>query len=393
MPTAHTLYCDEAGNTGPNYVNDQQPVFVTAGYLVPDDRAAEVREVVSGVLARVNARAQHPVGELKSQALLRSGRTRPVAADLLDLMAEAGAVPFLSAYDKHFALGARYVDDFLDFGTNPLASKSFTYDTASKRQAATVIGQLPTAVLEVVEAALRQPSRPTRVAAVSAVRDALRARGAFGFATIVEGALLDPDGLEPMAGGAHSFPDPVQALTPNVAGFVAVTVGAEQYAVSHDLPSLRLIHDESPNARDITHGHHVLSDPEAYAHLAAGGLMPPRVTRALTPPEFVRSITEPLVQAADVLAGSVADWARTGIRASREGQPPEYDTAALRMARHTLDVFLSEHVPGGGMVFSDEDRWLFTLAEQAGGEALRERLREHRGHPPGYPDVDDLLPF
>ena len=42
VPVAATVYCDESGNSGPNYIDIPQPFYVLAGWLIPHSHVVEV---------------------------------------------------------------------------------------------------------------------------------------------------------------------------------------------------------------------------------------------------------------------------------------------------------------------------------------------------------------
>src|SRR5271166_4503854 len=73
----HLISCDEAGYTGPDLLNPEQPFF---SYASHDLRLAEADAVISG--ARAKYRVQMP--ELKASKLLKSAAGCALIADVLD---------------------------------------------------------------------------------------------------------------------------------------------------------------------------------------------------------------------------------------------------------------------------------------------------------------------
>jgi hypothetical protein len=369
------LFCDEAGNTGPEYCNSDQPVFIAASFLVTADNLALCERIVAEHLVGLNAVRQSPVLELKSQTLLRSGSGRKRAAALLERLVEAGAEPVVSAIDKHFALGGRFVDDYLDLGDNPRAGPEFCTDIALRRAAATSIGELEIEVLRSIELAIRQPSVPNRRAAVKAVVDGLRRNGHTGLAHVAEGALLDLAGPEVSAMRSDfAFPDYVKSLTPNVAAFGAMLIGADALAREMKVARTKLVHDDTLEFADaLRHAHWFQSSEEVHERMerVPYAMMYGRVV-TIDPPLFVPSDSQPMVQAADVLAGAMVDFLKTF---RREGS---LDPAGWRFATLGMRLFTSERVPGSGLVFSDSSSWLSSLANGLDPE-LRDRMRDVLG--------------
>jgi hypothetical protein len=353
-----TLFCDESGNTGPEYCNEEQPIFVAAGFLIADEHADTCRQLVVTDLADLNRIRQTPVGELKSTLLLRSGPGRRRAATLLEGLIHAGAVPVLCAMDKHFSLGGRFVDDYLDLADNPRAGPEYCTDRELRRAAATAIGELAIETLRAVELALREPTLANRRSAVRLVVDALRLRGSLDLAYIAEGALIDVSGPAFTTSQSDlSSPDIVRTSTPNVAAFGALLVGADILARQWKVTTTKLIHDETPGFRStIEHSHWFHSSAHAHDQMARvpHTVMFERV-QTIEAPQFVSSISEPLVQAADILAGCTLDFIR------RFRRDEKLDAAAWRFAQIGMKAFAHGPVPASGLVFSDNKQWLIDL--------------------------------
>jgi hypothetical protein len=91
------ISCDEAGFTGNNLLNPDQPFFSYASHDLSFDEAhALIRQV----------RAKHPVQmpELKASKLLKSKRGRELICDVLDAMSGRYIV---TLYDKRYSLAAK----------------------------------------------------------------------------------------------------------------------------------------------------------------------------------------------------------------------------------------------------------------------------------------------
>ena len=111
-----TLYCDEAGNTGPDYLNEAQPVHVVAGWLVPKRREHQWNTAVAQL------RDENGASELKGARLLGTRRGVEIAARILEVSREHGCIPrSLVAFKKH-CLSLRVLEIFLDPASNPDAS-------------------------------------------------------------------------------------------------------------------------------------------------------------------------------------------------------------------------------------------------------------------------------
>jgi hypothetical protein len=112
----HFLYIDEAGSTGADLTNQQQPVFVMAGLVVSDEKWRKTRGMIQERLEQFFDGALPGGFELHSNALLGpngegpfAGRSREernqLALDLLSLIEERGhyifQVPVYKAKLQH----------------------------------------------------------------------------------------------------------------------------------------------------------------------------------------------------------------------------------------------------------------------------------------------------
>jgi hypothetical protein len=367
---ALTLFCDEAGHTGIDLTGRDQPFFIAAGYLVDDQMLEPCRELVQDLLARVRRERRVELPELKSSSLVGSSRGRNHMAEFLRAIERIGAVPLVVAIEKRFSLGGRFVDDFLDLEDNPRAGPEFSENREVKRGAATAIGASSESTLKAIEDALRDPTRATRRAAVDAVITDLRRRGQHALAHITEGVLLTGEGLDPPEPTELSFPDFSLANTPNPTSLHTLLVAADMYAAREEVAEVKLIHDDTRHMEAVLrHAYWISSDPVAHERMARMPylVIPPRVERVL-PPEFVQSETEPLVQAADLLAGGVAHWLKRGYRRER------LDASTRLIAEATITIFADGHVPGAGAVFSDDTDWLTAISRQLDHTAMRRPL-------------------
>lgn len=117
-----TLYLDESGHAGSNYLDLDQPFHVAAGVLVPARAEHDLQEAV--VELRGNGR------EVKGKDLLsgRRGRDGPRRiAHFLGEVGRAGVIPFYYAMHRPFALAGRLVDAFLDTSINERADTTAIY--------------------------------------------------------------------------------------------------------------------------------------------------------------------------------------------------------------------------------------------------------------------------
>lgn len=111
-----TLYCDEAGNTGSNYLDAAQPIHVLAGWLVPP----EAHKAWADTLFRLGAHWQG--SELHAHKLWKRERGKRLLLGVLEAGARHMCVPLLSVSYKRACLAFRLIDAFMDPVTNPIAA-------------------------------------------------------------------------------------------------------------------------------------------------------------------------------------------------------------------------------------------------------------------------------
>src|SRR2546423_972601 len=106
----HVLYCDEAGHTGTNFLDADQPFYVSAGWLIPA-RACEGLFVCTG-----------PGGiEWKATTAIKSGRGQQHVLGVFNALRAAGALPFFGITEKRYGLAERVHETLLDEVTNQAA--------------------------------------------------------------------------------------------------------------------------------------------------------------------------------------------------------------------------------------------------------------------------------
>jgi hypothetical protein len=102
MPT--TIYCDEAGFTGNNLLDSQQPYFAYASVAMEPEEAASIVE-------RVVRDHRIDAGELKGQRLLRSNRGRKAVADV---HRACGQRSIISIWHKRYTLASKFFEHIFE---------------------------------------------------------------------------------------------------------------------------------------------------------------------------------------------------------------------------------------------------------------------------------------
>lgn len=124
------LFCDESGNTGPDWANADQPIFVHGGWLVPDD--AGISLFHDGI-----ARLKHDYNlkslELKTSRILKRQNSSAILRDFFRLGMDLAAIPLFLAADKAYLLGAKVVETYFDPQYNASLPMAFISNTGRKK--------------------------------------------------------------------------------------------------------------------------------------------------------------------------------------------------------------------------------------------------------------------
>lgn len=169
MPREFTLYCDEAGNSGINYLDPAQPVHVIAGWVVPKEREQKWGAEIASL------RAQQGAPELHGVKLLKTSKGRKLAANILEAGLRNGCLPTSLVAFKRHCLALRVVETFLDPGLNPGATWLPSGANETRREIATLLWQeVPEAVRQ-FGTCFKSPERAAWTASVTAIADALDA--------------------------------------------------------------------------------------------------------------------------------------------------------------------------------------------------------------------------
>ncbi|MEW6198857.1 MAG: DUF3800 domain-containing protein [Planctomycetota bacterium] len=338
------IYCDEAGNSGPNYVDPAQPFYVLAAWAVPYRAIPEAAAQVE--LHRQRYSAQVP--ELKSASLLRSERNKLGLVSLLDTLIRLRCIPFFVVAEKRFCIAGKIVETFLDPRDNPKVSEGFIPDTKTKQEFAnTLYDKLTDDELNTFANAYRAPSPVALEAALDVVVAAVRSRVNAELAELLEGCrpqieeIARIEAEETLIG---KFGD-----TLNHPALAAIFVAVELAARAGLFRPLKFVHDESHAYQDgFKRLFAVLREPGSVKTAYPYGLMLEAPIRHLTEFETTQSKSNSLIQAADVLAGSIRHWAEIAIAGQRASP------ADVQLALRTVPSLLSDDPRTGSFVGSDK---------------------------------------
>lgn len=240
------LYCDEAGNTGSNYLDPDQPIHVLAGWLVPASATTGFEAACAHLAASWSGH-----GEPKAARRLRSAPGRRSIAQFSERAQASGAHPVCVIVEKKYCVCLKLVETFLDPAHNERASwLASGADVFRRGLADWMLSALPDSVLKIFADAYRSPTIASFDAAIRAVASACRLQGHPELGVAIEGNLIALDELvrvetSPVGG----VPQHV-AKSINVFTFGTFVQRASSLVASIGMPAPDLIHDESKEFRD-----------------------------------------------------------------------------------------------------------------------------------------------
>ena len=126
------LYLDESGNTGANWCDCNQPVFVYGGWLILDNNSELVTKKIKDIFRFSKA------VELKSRNIIK--RKRTYFYNMLEwFWRDEVALPVFCVVDKKYMISAKIVETFFDPAYNSQISNKLSYDSKTKKALASFI--------------------------------------------------------------------------------------------------------------------------------------------------------------------------------------------------------------------------------------------------------------
>jgi hypothetical protein len=358
----HRLYCDEAGNTGANYLDRQQPVMVFASWMVSTEAEPELLACLTNLLPK-NQGAR----EVHAHNLLRSNRSKQgwdLTADFIDAAMVTGSVPFFYIVEKRYQLAERIVHALLDPETNPRARTCPVPGRPAYDGLVDFLYQLPESALTIFGAAVARPSAVAVRAGIEAVVTAVAISNA-PLAHAISGCLAN---LEAVV--ASDFSDRVgfkhpQVTSPHLPGVVRMLEAADAYADLQYFGTVEVLHDETAQYREVLMRYFdLMTGIRAYGKGPYVAPHRPRIGFAhLRTMRFLPSHEHRGIQAADVLATSLSKL----LLATCMGD--SWTSPQKRVALAVFGPLLRDNLSHGGVSASRQLK-----------EDLRSRLIEHHTH-------------
>jgi hypothetical protein len=234
------LYCDEAGNSGPNYLDQDQPVHILAGFAVPATSLTAYRAALAEALAR-----RRQATELHGVDLMRSPSGQRCIATFLRAALDAGCEPLWSAAEKQYCVAAKIVETFFDPFTNPAARWLPTGANADRQKVAEIFNSLSLAFLKPFLDAYREPTEEGLRGAAESLYHAMRLTGPPVFAWTLAGAVKHMRDITEDEDGAEIDGKRYIGVSLNLPVFVQFMTHADRFLKERGATNIEVVHDET----------------------------------------------------------------------------------------------------------------------------------------------------
>lgn len=235
------VYCDESGNSGPNLLDLNQPIYVLGGWVVPASLTSAAEDVVRETCETLCPSSD----ELHGTKLLRTKKGQSGLAAFIGHMGRAGAWPVYEVAEKRYWIAGKIVETFLDPAYNDSSSWAFYNDIDQKQELANDLTTFPDEYLQEFALAYRSLDPGGLERSANRLAAFYDLKGQRRLAHAVRGCCKNlPDITRHERQANSSFPSNALATVnlPTLASFLSLV---EDMARDLLVESVRMVHDES----------------------------------------------------------------------------------------------------------------------------------------------------
>jgi hypothetical protein len=298
--TEWALYCDESGNTGKNFGDRAQPVFIEAGWYVRHEEAAGIAEKIE----RLERREGYSNKEVKGAKLLKSGKGRGFLRAVSETMGHS-AIPYFYLVEKRYAICAKMVESLFDPSYNSAVRNEELWDPDARQELAQGFYDGPEDLIYSFGAAYREKNPDAIRRNAQLWLEHFQAKPVGDLATRIAAVL--PVLKEEMRGEFGACDEtPTGYDTLNMPIWVMMFQDMEH----HFLDPCDLIHDRIVEFQNcFEHTYKMLRDGRRSTMVFKDGRAFTSGLRKVVSLSFAESETQPLIRAADCIAASTREFA------------------------------------------------------------------------------------
>ncbi|MCK4626402.1 MAG: DUF3800 domain-containing protein [Phycisphaerae bacterium] len=337
------VYCDESGNTGPNYLDSQQPFYVLAGWSIPCEKLPDVAAVVEKT-----RQAHCPSEELKSTTLLRRPDGVKAAMEMLRQLGRLHCVPIYVAAEKRFCVAGKIVETFMDPMFNDRVENPFIPDVITKQQIANLLyDYLPTDIFDGFANAYRRPTGKAFRQSLAEIAKAVDWGINAELAASLQGCLPYLDEIARLEADVSILGKAQQTLNlPALTSFLMMIEMLGRWGL---INVKKIVHDEQAQYEE---GYKKIF--EMHRNAGEGFYALPNDAKLVCPLkhiggfEIAESDKNPLLPAADILAGVVRS---VFCKANSDGTPTENE---VHLSEFVLPALLISDPKVGWLIASNQ---------------------------------------
>ncbi|MGW6108961.1 DUF3800 domain-containing protein [Bacillus subtilis] len=294
----YTVFCDETGNSGSNYLDLNQPFFVIAGWIVPNKNLKNTSyiEECTTSLGVSN--------ELKSSKLIKRKKARQKFIDLFDsLCINLECIPTFVFAEKKYCVAAKIIETLLDPAYNNEVDYSFTFDNLKKKELTEKVYSFPNESLEDFINFYLDGNAEKMTQCIRQMSDHAYSIGLYEISKLFKGALSGiVNNLETEKAAHASMPNKAMEAI-NVPVFLSITQIIEKIGRKTKY-NFSLVHDETKQFEDAyTDIFKKFSEADSFEAKLTDGNSIIMGYKHLKDFSFISSSQSKWVQAADILAG------------------------------------------------------------------------------------------
>ena len=326
------FYCDESGNTGPNYIDQEQPFYTLAAWSVPDNKIVDASVAVEEHRKKYSPQSD----ELKAANLIRSSNGKRGIMSLIRTLGSLGCVPIYEVLEKRYCVAGKIVETFMDPLYNPLVNNAFIPDSTTKQEIAnTLYDGLSENTLNRFAAVYRNPTLAEFESSLNEIITCVNANINAELAAILKGShehLKEIAEVEMSASFMGNMQDSL-----NYPVFVGILMMIEVFGRLGLVNPVKIVHDEIYAYEEHLNKVFVMlrNAREGVFTFPNGAILvfPLKHVESM---EFASSKDSVLVQAADILAGSVNYLSKCAVQQKR------VDDLDIELAEHLFPALFIE---------------------------------------------------
>lgn len=344
LQNMYTVYCDETGNSGGNFLDTEQPFYVLAGWILPDTKVSDT-SIIMQLKQQLSI-----TDELHGVNLIRRKKGQRAILNFFKQLGKYGAVPIFIIAEKKYVIAAKVIETLLDPMYNDLVGNEYTYDNVMKKKLAEKIYELSYETLSEFAGAYSQYDTSSMIKAIKRLVSELDGSNQHDLSRKITGSLkYIRENLESEKDTHHSLPNKAMASL-NVPVIISYLTMIEVFGRGMN-SKLALVHDKTKQFEEAYQDiFNMYSKASPTVFKLTDGTPIVFGFKSLTSLTFKDSKECDWIQAADLLASAIGKCLKTVYK--EENFTPEI----LDIAINTLPALLVEEIKIADIICSNDTK-------------------------------------